>query len=258
MSAVPVGGQKADGRVQPLWSEADGTIHVTGAVAVAGTVDQGNPNAGGVLAWPVTDAAVLARLDVALSTRASEATLATRASEATVATLATQATVTSILVALGGGLPAALVGARLDTNLGAWLGATTPTVGQKTMVASIPVAIASDQGSIPVGGAVDQGTGGASAWLAKEQRAATSAVTRVASSAVNVTLLALNAARLGVRLHNDSTNICYVKFGTTATATDFTIRMNPQDFYADDLYTGRIDGIWSAANGGMQVTELTA
>lgn len=42
-------------------------------------------------------------------------------------------------------LPAALVGGRFDSNIGAWLGAITPTVGQKAMSASIPVVIASDQ-----------------------------------------------------------------------------------------------------------------
>lgn len=42
-------------------------------------------------------------------------------------------------------LPAALVGGRLDSNIGAWLGSTTPTVGQKTLAASIPAGIASDQ-----------------------------------------------------------------------------------------------------------------
>jgi len=47
-------------------------------------------------------------------------------------------------------LPAALVGARLDVNLGAWLGSTTPTVGQKAMAASVPVVIASDQSAVSV------------------------------------------------------------------------------------------------------------
>lgn len=41
-------------------------------------------------------------------------------------------------------LPAALVGGRLDTNLGAWLGSTVPTVGQKVAAQSIPVVLASD------------------------------------------------------------------------------------------------------------------
>lgn len=41
-------------------------------------------------------------------------------------------------------LPAALVGGRLDENVGAWLGSTAPTVGQKTMANSVPVVLASD------------------------------------------------------------------------------------------------------------------
>jgi len=49
-------------------------------------------------------------------------------------------------------LPAALVGGRLDSNVGAWFGATTPTVGQKTMAASIPVTLSSDQTTINFAG----------------------------------------------------------------------------------------------------------
>lgn len=45
-------------------------------------------------------------------------------------------------------LPAALVGGRLDTNIGAWLGSTAPTVGSKTSANSVPVVIASDQGAV--------------------------------------------------------------------------------------------------------------
>lgn len=47
-------------------------------------------------------------------------------------------------------LPAALVGARLDVNTGAWLGSTAPTVGSKTSANSVPVVIASDQAAIPI------------------------------------------------------------------------------------------------------------
>jgi len=47
-------------------------------------------------------------------------------------------------------LPAALVGGRLDENLGAWLGSTAPTVGQKVMASSIPVTFASDQTPLSV------------------------------------------------------------------------------------------------------------
>ena len=47
-------------------------------------------------------------------------------------------------------LPAVLIGGRLDTNNGSWLGSTAPTVGQKAMVNSVPVVIASDQTAVPV------------------------------------------------------------------------------------------------------------
>jgi len=112
---------------------------------------------------PVTDAALVA-LDVFLSSRASEATLAARLSEADYDTKTGSLTeaapasdtassglngrlqriaqrITS-LIAL---LPAALVGGRLDTNIGAWLGSVAPTVGQKTMANSMPFTLASDQ-----------------------------------------------------------------------------------------------------------------
>lgn len=54
------------------------------------------------------------------------------------------------LTSLIGVLPTALVGGRLDTNIGSWLGSTAPTVGQKTMANGLPVSIASDQSVIPV------------------------------------------------------------------------------------------------------------
>lgn len=48
-----------------------------------------------------------------------------------------------------GRLPTALVGGRLDTNNGAWLGSTAPTVGSKTSANSLPVVLASDQTQLP-------------------------------------------------------------------------------------------------------------
>lgn len=49
-------------------------------------------------------------------------------------------------------LPTALVSGRFDGNMGAWLGSTGPTVGQKVIGLSIPVVIASDQPSVAVKG----------------------------------------------------------------------------------------------------------
>lgn len=59
----------------------------------------------------------------------------------------------AIKALLAGGLPSALVSNRLDTNTGAWMGSTAPTVGSKTGANSIPVVIASDQGAVATAGA---------------------------------------------------------------------------------------------------------
>lgn len=62
--------------------------------------------------------------------------------------LATEGTLNSFMDRF----PTNLTSGRLDTNIGAWLGSTAPTVGQKTSVNSVPVVVASDQSAIPVTG----------------------------------------------------------------------------------------------------------
>lgn len=87
----------------------------------------------------------------------------------------------------------------------------------------------------------------------------TSHVSQVASSATNVTLLSAVAggARNAATIYNASTAILYVKLGTTASATDYTVQLMPNGYYeVPGSYVGRIDGIWTAANGFAYVTDL--
>jgi hypothetical protein len=82
--------------------------------------------------------------------------------------------------------------------------------------------------------------------------------TSVASSASNVNLLALNTARLGATVFNDSTATLYIKLGTTASLTSYTVQVAPSGYYEVPYgYTGNIDGIWSSANGNARITEIT-
>lgn len=131
---------------------------------------------------------------------------------------------------------------NLRILLSSWLGSTAPTVGQKTMAASIPVVLASNQTNLAVQGA----------------SASSSAVTQASSAATSATLLAANTSRIGATIFNDSTATLYLKFGTTASATSYTVQILPGGYYEVPFgYTGKIDGIWSAANGFAYVTELT-
>lgn len=133
-----------------------------------------------------------------------------------------------------------LLNGALRTDNTTWLGSAAPTVGQKTMANSLPVAIASDQN-----------TAANAATLAN-----------VAGSAASVTLLAANTARISATIFNDSTSILYVKFGTTASTSSFTVRLVPNAYYEvpvgrdGKIYNGRIDGIWASATGNARVTEV--
>ena len=90
------------------------------------------------------------------------------------------------------------------------------------------------------------------------QKASTATLSNVASSASSVTLLSANTARIGAQFYNDSTQICFLKLGTTASSTSFTVALASAVYYELPCgYTGRIDGIWVSANGNMRVTEVT-
>lgn len=146
--------------------------------------------------------------------------------------------------------------AAADDSIQAWLrdgAGTSVTVGQKAMASSLPVVLASNQTAVPVSGAFYQATQPVSFVLS-----GTATLSNVSGSATSVTLLSSNASRLGASIHNDSTAILYLKLGTTASTTSFTVKMQQDDHYeVPSGYTGRIDGIWASATGSARVSEFT-
>lgn len=93
----------------------------------------------------------------------------------------------------------------------------------------------------------------------KQKQASAATLTNVNDSATSVTLLSSNSSRMGATIHNDSAEILYVKFGTTASLTDYTVKMIADAYYEVPFgYTGRLDGIWAAnSTGAARITELT-
>src|SRR6185436_6563166 len=86
---------------------------------------------------------------------------------------------------------------------------------------------------------------------------ATGTVTAVASSATVVTLLAANTARVGALVVNNSTATLYLKLGSAASLTSWSVQLDPGAYWEMPrrYYTGIITGIWSAVNGDAKVTE---
>lgn len=140
--------------------------------------------------------------------------------------------------------------------------------GGKLLIAGVTIdatlsdiEISNDTGNpVPVSGPLTDTQLRATPVATKSSGAASSAtIARVASSATSATLLAANADRRRLIIYNESTADLYVKFGATASITSYTVKLGPGDTYespTDWVYTGIIDGIWSAANGAAQVTEL--
>lgn len=86
----------------------------------------------------------------------------------------------------------------------------------------------------------------------------TSNVTSVAAATTDTTLLASNANRRGAMFFNDSTANLYIKFGTSASTTSFTVKVGAAGYYEMPTnYTGAVNGIWDAVNGSVRLTELS-
>lgn len=81
----------------------------------------------------------------------------------------------------------------------------------------------------------------------------------VADAATAQTILASNASRKGFSVFNDSDQVAYLKFGSAATTTDFTIKLAAYGFYemfGDCLYTGVLTAIWANnSTGSARVAE---
>jgi hypothetical protein len=94
----------------------------------------------------------------------------------------------------------------------------------------------------------------------------TATLANVAGSATSVTLIAANAARRGWVITNDSTQLLYVKFGTTASTTSYTYVIpaaTASQIFSLEMpyglsYQGDITGIMPSANGNARTTELVA
>ena len=82
-------------------------------------------------------------------------------------------------------------------------------------------------------------------------------VTSVSASVSSVTLLASNSDRVEAIIENDSVEDLYVKFGSGATASSYTKKIEQGDAIVVDSYTGIITGVWSAASVDARITEVT-
>ncbi len=99
-------------------------------------------------------------------------------------------------------------------------------------------------------------TANTTAWLFTD-RGASASLARVATSTTAATLLASNASRKEAVIVNESAAVLYVKFGTAASATDYTYQVAAGLQVIEDKYTGLISGALASGSGTAQVTEVS-
>lgn len=88
-------------------------------------------------------------------------------------------------------------------------------------------------------------------------RPTTASVSSVNSSASSVTIFSAASSTSARVVYNDSTAVLYLKFGTTASSTDYTVQIPSQGTYTfpQPTFAGRVDGIWASANGAARITS---
>jgi hypothetical protein len=88
-------------------------------------------------------------------------------------------------------------------------------------------------------------------------RPTSATLANVASSATNVTVFAAQGDIHARAVYNDSTSVLYLKFGSTASTTSYTVQVAAGAYYEfpQPVYAGQVDGIWSSANGAARTSQ---
>lgn len=86
----------------------------------------------------------------------------------------------------------------------------------------------------------------------------TGAITTVASTLADATILAANAARKGAIIFNDSTAVLRLALANVDARASFSVAVEPQGSFviSNGDYTGVIKGTWVAVNGNARVTQV--
>lgn len=206
-----------------------GNVGVTGSVSVTGTF------------WQATQPVSVASLPLPTGA-ATEATLSS-----------IDATLTDVADTVNSAITAAhpVIDARAVLFAANALGVYGNI--ERTNGGNLKVAVEEFDTSLPAG------TNSIGGVTTTETRPATATLSSVAGSASSVQLVAAAATRRGLAVFNDSTAVLYLKFGTTASTTSYTVQVPGGGYYEAPApcYTGRVDGIWASATGNARITELT-
>lgn len=100
-----------------------------------------------------------------------------------------------------------------------------------------------------------QGVSGGTAFSVVSGTIASATVTRVSVGVAATTLLAARAARVAAVIFNEAGTL-FVKYGSAASATDYTIRLTANTITDVSNYSGIITAIKVSGTTSVQVTDI--
>lgn len=90
------------------------------------------------------------------------------------------------------------------------------------------------------------------------EKASTPSQSSPSVTVASTVVLASNASRLGATIYNEGSEVCYLKLGSTASTTSYSVQLVVGAYYEVPFgYTGAIDGITSTSTAQLRVTEFT-
>ena len=127
--------------------------------------------------------------------------------------------------------------------------AVSGVAGTVTVDASgTPVPITDNGGSITVDGTLST----------TAEKSTTPSQSSVSVTTGSTVVLASNASRLGATIYNEGAEVAYLKLGSTASTTSYSVALVVSAYYEVPFgYTGAIDAITSTSTATLRVTELT-
>lgn len=89
-------------------------------------------------------------------------------------------------------------------------------------------------------------------------RAATTSSVTASTSSVVLFAARPDRAASGRIVFNESTATLYLKYGTAASLTSYTVQIAAGGYleFPHPLYDGAVEGVWAAANGAARCTEV--
>jgi hypothetical protein len=102
-------------------------------------------------------------------------------------------------------------------------------------------------------GSINIGSGGGS-----PPASTVAPITSVNAATSNTAILAVNSARKGTLIYNNSTSAMYLAYGATASTSAFSVKIPANALFelpTAPTWTGALSAVWDSATGAALVTE---